>query len=189
MINYLEYIGNILIRTFPNSIRNVVQSSNEIYISITAEDLLKIAYFLKKNTFMQFHQLMDVWAVDYLGRQNRYEVLYNFLSVRYNIRLILKVRISDDMGINSLSSVYNSANWLEREVWDMYGIYFFNHPDLRRILTDYGFEGFPLRKDFPLTGYTEVRYDDEQKRVVLEPLEVTQEFRYFDFTSPWDAKK
>jgi len=124
MINYLEYIGNILLRTFPNSIRNVVQSSNEIYINVVAEDLLKICYFLKKNTFMQFQQLMDIWAVDYLGRQNRYEVLYNFLSIRYNIRVIIKVRLAEDAGINSLCSLYNSANWLEREVWDMYGIFF-----------------------------------------------------------------
>src|SRR6476620_9037352 len=116
MINHLEYVGNILLRTFPNSIRNVVQSSNEIYINIPANDIIKVSYFLKKNTFMQFHQLMDIWDVDYLGRKNRYEVLYNFLSVRYNIRLIVKVCLSDDTGINSVVSLYKSANWLEREV-------------------------------------------------------------------------
>lgn len=185
----INYFVNILLRTFPNSISNVVQGSNEVFVTVLPNDLIKVAYFLKKNTNMQFKQLLDVLAVDYVGRFLRFEVLYNFLSVRYNVRIVLRIHIVQDAGVVSLTSVYSSANWLEREVWDMYGIFFFNHPDLRRILTDYGFDGFPLRKDFPLSGFTEVRYDDEQKRVVLEPLEVTQEFRYFDFTSPWDVKK
>lgn len=189
MINYLDYLTNILLKTFPRSISNVVQSTSEIYITVQSQDISKIAYFLQKNTNLQFKQLMDIWAVDYVGRADRFEVLYSFLSVRYNVRVVLKVHLNQESGLSSVTTIYNSANWLEREVWDMYGIFFFNHPDLRRILTDYGFEGFPLRKDFPLSGYTEVRYDDEQKRVVLEPLEVAQEFRYFDFTSPWDKKK
>lgn len=164
----------------------MTQSNRMFFITVRNIDLFKVAFFLNKHTNLQFKQLMDLWSVDYLGRNLRFEVLFNFLSVRYNVRVILKTHLKQDVGLMSLSSIYNSANWLEREVWDMYGIFFFNHPDLRRILTDYGFEGFPLRKDFPLSGFTEVRYDDEQKRVILEPIEVTQEFRYFDFTSPWE---
>jgi len=180
------YLINAILNNFPNSVTSIVQSNGNMYISVKNNDLFKISFFLNKHTNLQFKQLMDLWGVDYLGRNLRFGVLYNFLSVKYNVRIILKTHIKQDTGLMSLSSIYNSANWLEREVWDMYGIFFFNHSDLRRILTDYGFEGFPLRKDFPLSGYTEVRYDDEQKRVVLEPIEVTQEFRYFDFTSPWE---
>jgi NADH/F420H2 dehydrogenase subunit C len=190
IMNYnLQYISATLLKNFPNSIECIYQSSNELYINIAASDIKKLAFFLQKHTNMQFKQLLDILGVDYVGRSRRFEVVYSFLSVRYNMRLIVKTSIPQDSGLVSLETIFKSANWLEREVWDMYGIFFFGHSDLRRILTDYGFEGFPLRKDFPLSGYTEVRYDDEQKRVILEPLEVTQEFRYFDFSSPWEYKK
>jgi NADH/F420H2 dehydrogenase subunit C len=183
-----RYIANTLLKTFPNSIIGVMQLNGLLYVSVKNFDLVRVSYFLEKHTNMQFKQLMDLWCVDYLGRNLRFEILYNFLSLRFNTRLILRTHLKQDVGLFSLTSIYSSANWLEREVWDMYGVFFFNHPDLRRILTDYGFEGFPLRKDFPLSGFTEVRYDEEQKRVILEPIEVTQEFRYFDFTSPWELK-
>ncbi len=128
---------------------------------------------------------MDIAGVDYPTRENRFEVVYNLLSVRYNNRIRVKTYASEVNPVPSVSSLYPGANWFEREAWDMYGIFFTGHPDLRRILTDYGFEGYPLRKDFPLTGYVEVRYDDEKKRVVAEPLELAQQFRSFDNASPW----
>ena len=129
---------------------------------------------------------MDVTAVDYPTKNERFEVVYNLLSLQYNTRIRIKTHINELTPVDSLVPVYNSASWWERETWDMFGIFFANHPDLRRILTDYGFEGHPLRKDFPLSGYVEVRYDDSEKRVVTEAVELTQDFRYFDFSSPWE---
>lgn len=134
----------------------------------------------------QYKVLMDVTAVDYPSRPLRFEVVYNLLSVQYNARIRIKTSINEVNPLGSSTQVYSSAGWWEREVWDMFGIFFSNHPDLRRILTDYGFQGHPLRKDFPLTGYVEVRYDDSEKRVITESLELTQEFRFFDFSSPWE---
>ena len=134
----------------------------------------------------QYKVLMDVTAIDYPTRNLRFEVVYNLLSIEYNSRIRIKTCIDEITPVSSSTPLFSSAGWWEREVWDMFGIFFTGHPDLRRILTDYGFQGHPMRKDFPLTGYTEVRYDDSEKRVITESLELSQEFRYFDFSSPWD---
>jgi NADH-quinone oxidoreductase subunit C len=130
---------------------------------------------------------MDVCGADYPTRDERFDVVYNLLSIRYNLRVRVKVTTDEDTAVPSVTSIFSAAGWFERETWDLFGIYFDGHPDLRRIMTDYGFEGHPLRKDFPLTGYVELRYDDEQKRVVYEPVKLTQDFRSFDFLSPWEG--
>ncbi|MCE3233410.1 MAG: NADH-quinone oxidoreductase subunit [Rickettsiaceae bacterium] len=143
--------------------------------------------FLRDDARCQYKALVDITAVDYPEREKRFEIVYNLLSIRYNQRVIVKVNVADGDLVPSVVGVFNSANWLEREVWDMYGVYFANHPDLRRILTDYGFSGHPQRKDFPLTGYLEVKYDEEKKRVVYQPVKLQQEFRKFDFISPWEG--
>ena len=132
---------------------------------------------------------MDLFAVDYPTKENRFELIYCLLSTKYNSRIKIKTFVDELTPVESIVDLYQSANWLEREVWDMHGVYIEQHPDLRRILTDYGFEGYPLRKDFPLSGYNEVRYDDSQKRVIYEPVELTQEFRVFQFNSPWESDK
>ena len=148
---------------------------------------MKVLRFLRDDVNCQFTQLVDVCGVDYPEDEERFEVVYNLLSMTLNMRVRVKLRIDEDTPVPSATAVFNSANWWEREAWDLYGIAFTDHPDLRRIMTDYGFEGHPLRKDFPLTGYVEVRYDDEQKRVIYEPVKLTQEFRTFDFLSPWEG--
>ena len=160
---------------------------NELMVSIERPAIVRVLTYLRDSKDLQFAQLMDICGVDYLGREPRFDVVYNLLSLVHNQRLRLKVQVEEGMPIPSVVSVYSSANWWEREVFDLYGIPFEDHPDLRRILTDYGFEGHPLRKDFPLTGYVEVRYDEEQKRVVYEPVKLPQAFRNFDFASPWEG--
>uniref|UniRef100_G8E8V5 NADH dehydrogenase [ubiquinone] iron-sulfur protein 3 n=2 Tax=Silene conica TaxID=39875 RepID=G8E8V5_SILCO len=145
--------------------------------------------FLKLHSYTRYEVLVDICGVDYPSRKLRFEVVYNLLSTRFNSRIRIQSSADEVSRIPSVVSLFPSANWCEREVWDMFGISFINHPDLRRILTDYGFEGHPLRKDFPLSGYVEVRYDDPEKRVVSEPIEMTQEFRYFDFASPWEQSR
>ena len=149
--------------------------------------IVKTMIFLRDNRNCQFKQLMDICGVDYPERDQRFDVVYNLLSLTHNSRIRVKIQTNEENHVPSISSVFSSAAWWEREAWDLYGIFFSEHPDLRRILTDYGFEGHPLRKDFPLTGYLEVRYDDEQKRVVYEPVKLTQEYRNFDFLSPWEG--
>jgi len=142
--------------------------------------------FLKDHLNSQFKVLIDVTAVDYPSRTVRFEIVYHLLSIHYNSRIRIKSCVDEITPIQSVTSFFSSAGWWEREVWDMFGIFFSNHPDLRRILTDYGFEGHPLRKDFPVSGYVEVRFDDSEKRVRTEPIELDQELRYFDFSSPWE---
>jgi len=164
------------------------KKDNILKIFVKNQDVKFVALFLKNHSNCQFKQLMDITAVDYPNKTNRFELMYSFLSVSKAVRLIIKSNVAENKPVTSLSSLFSSSIWLEREVWDLFGIFFYLHPDLRRILTDYGFEGFPLRKDFPLTGYLEVRYDDEKKRIVQEPLEMSQEFRLFDFLSPWKKK-
>jgi NADH dehydrogenase (ubiquinone) Fe-S protein 3 len=159
---------------------------NENIFVVAPEHIIPVFYFLRNHTQTQFKILIDITAVDYPEREKRFEVVYNFLSIQHNARIRIKVLVDEMTPIQSICSLYSSANWLERETWDMFGVFFVNHPDLRRILTDYGFEGHPLRKDFPLSGFVEVRYDDSEKRVLTERLELTQEFRYFDFSSPWE---
>ena len=161
----------------------------QLYIDIDKEDLLDVVLFLKTNKDTKFRQLIDITVVDYPESAKRFKVVYLFLSHEFNQRLILNYLINENEIIPSLTSVFPSANWMEREVFDMYGVDFKDHPDLRRILTDYGFEGHPLRKDFPLTGHTEVRYSEDEKKVVMEPVKLEQNFRNFDYESPWEGTK
>ena len=158
-------------------------------ISINYKYLVNISKAIKENDLLRFAQLIDITAVDYPGRVNRFEVVYVFLSLHLNTRLIITTSINETVSLESLTSIFPCANWCEREIWDLFGIKFKNHPDLRRILTDYGFNGYPLRKDFPLSGNVEVRYDMSSKKVVYEPLKLSQSFRKFDFESPWEGEK
>ena len=161
--------------------------ASELVLRAGRDALLEVLTFLRDDANCHFRCLVDLCGVDYPERSERFEVVYNLLSHRHNLRIRVKTSTDEDMPVPSASGLFSSAVWLEREAWDLYGIFFSNHPDLRRLLTDYGFEGYPMRKDFPLTGYVEVRYDDEQKRVVYEPVELTQEFRSFDYLSPWEG--
>ena len=181
-----EKFAHSLILSVPQWISQATVQKNEISLSIYPQYVLPFFTFLKNHTQTQYKVLIDVTAVDYPSREQRFEVVYNLLSLHHNSRLRIKTSVDEITPVDSLVSLYNSANWWERETCDMFGIFFANHPDLRRILTDYGFEGHPLRKDFPLSGFVEVRYDDSEKRVLTEPLEMTQEFRSFDFASPWE---
>ena len=158
----------------------------ELTLTIERERVVEIMARLRQEPY-RFHQLIDVCGADYPRRTRRFDVVYHLLSLTQNIRLRVKVQTDEIVPVPSIRTVYPNADWYEREAFDMYGILFSNHPDLRRLLTDYGFEGYPLRKDFPMTGHVEVRYDEEQKRVVYEPVKLTQEFRRFDFLSPWEG--
>ena len=162
---------------------------NQLYVEIDKEDLIDVTLFIKTNKDTKFRQLIDITVVDYPEETQRFKIVYLFLSHEFNQRMILSYRINENEVISSLTSIFPSANWMEREVFDMYGVNFKDHPDLRRILTDYGFEGHPLRKDFPLTGHTEVRYSEEQKKVVNEPVKLEQNYRNFDYESPWEGTK
>jgi len=162
---------------------------NQIYLSINDDDLLNVVLFLKTNLNTKFSQLIDITAVDYPENDKRFKIVYLFLSHENNQRLILDLSIKENEFVSSLSSIFPSANWMEREVFDMYGIEFKNHPDLRRILTDYNFKGYPLRKDFPLTGHNEVRYSEDEKKVIYEKVKLEQNYRNFDFESPWEGTK
>ena len=159
----------------------------ELNLTTSASNVVSVLKFLRDDVQTQFVAIVDICGVDYPERANRFEVVYHLLSPRQNMRLRVRVLTDANSPVPSVVEVYPGADWFEREAYDLYGILFTGHPDLRRLLTDYGFEGHPLRKDFPLTGFTEVRYDDEQKRVVYEPVELRQEFRNFDFLSPWDG--
>lgn len=159
----------------------------ELTITVARDDIVKLMTTLRDDPAFLFEVLIDICGVDYPARPERFDVVYHLLSPRRNLRLRVKVTTDEDHPVPSLVDVFPAANWFEREAYDMYGILFSGHPDLRRLLTDYGFEGYPLRKDFPLTGYVEVRYDDAQKRVVYEPVRLNQEFRSFDFESPWEG--
>ena len=162
---------------------------NQLYLTIDKEDLNEVTLFLKTNKDAKFRQLIDITAVDYPENSKRFKMVYLFLSHEFNQRILISYLINENEVIPSLTKIFPSANWMEREVFDMYGISFKDHPDLRRILTDYGFEGYPLRKDFPLTGHTEVRYSEEKKKVIYEPVKLDQEYRDFDFESPWEGTK
>lgn len=166
--------------------QEVNQGVWETSMLVKTEDVTKVAQFLRDYTGTQMEQLIDIVGVDYPENEKRFEVMYHLLSVRWNQRIVLKVQVNETERVPSLCGVYPNADWCEREVYDMYGVIFENHPDLRRILTDYGFQGHPIRKDFPCTGYTEVRYDELEKRVVVEAVELAQEFRVFDYSSPWE---
>jgi NADH-quinone oxidoreductase subunit C len=162
---------------------------DQLYINIDSKDLIDVTHFIKTNDNTKFRQLIDITVVDYPENNQRFKVVYLFLSHEFNQRIILSYLISENEVIQSLTPIYPAANWMEREVFDMYGVRFKDHPDLRRILTDYGFEGHPLRKDFPLTGHTEVRYSEDQKKVIQEPVKLEQNYRNFDYESPWEGTK
>ena len=162
---------------------------NQLYLIIDKEDLNEVTLFLKTNKDTKFRQLIDITAVDYPENSKRFKMVYLFLSHEFNQRILLSYLINENEVIQSLTKIFPSANWMEREVFDMYGVKFKDHPDLRRILTDYGFEGYPLRKDFPLTGHTEVRYSEDKKKVISEPVKLEQNYRNFDYESPWEGTK
>lgn len=159
----------------------------ELMLTVRRDAIVRVLTFLRDDSAVDCKMLVDVCGVDYPERAERFEVVYNLLSIRQNHRVRVKLSTDEDTPVPSVSGVFSTANWFEREVWDMYGVFFSDHPDLRRMLSDYGFEGHALRKDFPLTGYVEVRYDDEQKRIVYEPVKLQQDFRTFDFLSPWEG--
>jgi len=177
---------HVLTSMVPKWLEEIQVIRDEIICIVPSWALLPFLTFLKNHTNTQFKMLIDITTVDYPSRSSRFEVVYQLLSIHYNARIRVKTNVDELTPIESVSSLFPSANWFERETWDMFGICFLNHPDLRRILTDYGFEGHPLRKDFPVSGYVEFRYDDSKKRVISEPVELAQEFRYFDFASPWE---
>ncbi len=162
---------------------------NELIVTTSTEELLNVLKFLKFNENCKFRQLIDIAGVDYPGDEKRFNLVYLLLSHHYNLRIKVLIKFETNKQIPSITKLYPSANWMEREVFDMYGIQFKNHPDLRRILTDYGFKGHPLRKDFPLTGFNEVRYSEKEKKVIYEPVNLEQEYRDFDFSSPWEGTK
>ena len=188
-MNNLEDLEKKINSELTTKINKTEIKHNQIYLEIDKDDFVDTCLFLKTNNDTKFRQLIDITVVDYPERNQRFEVVYLLLSHEFNQRLVLKYSISENEVIPSLTSIYPSANWMEREVFDMYGVTFKNHPDLRRILTDYGFEGHPLRKDFPLTGHSEVRYSEEEKKVITEPVKLEQNFRNFDYESPWEGTK
>ena len=168
-------------------VKNSKLKHNQIYLNIESDDLLEVILFLKNNIETKFKQLIDITAVDYPEKEKRFKLVYLFLSHEINSRIIVDFFVNENEIVSSLTSIFPSANWMEREVFDMYGIKFKDHPDLRRILTDYNFEGHPLRKDFPLTGHNEVRYSEDNKKVIYEPVKLEQNYRNFDFESPWEG--
>ncbi|XP_066954276.1 NADH dehydrogenase [ubiquinone] iron-sulfur protein 3, mitochondrial [Macrobrachium rosenbergii] len=183
----ISEFGQYVAECMPKYIQKVqISAGNELELLIAPDGVIPVLTFLRDHTNAQYSSISDLCGVDYPAKPFRFEVVYNLLSLRYNSRIRVRTYTDELTPVDSACDVYHGANWYEREAWDMYGIFFANHPDLRRILTDYGFEGHPLRKDFPLSGYVEVRYDDEVKRVVVEPLELAQEFRKFDLNAPWE---
>ena len=183
----LEDLGDYIAGLIADDLEEHRLINDELVLVARPESLRKVIRFLRDDSQCLFKLLVDVCGVDYPERERRFEVVYNLLSISHNQRIRVKVCVAEEEPVPSVAQLYPTANWFEREVWDLYGVFFSEHPDLRRILTDYGFEGHPLRKDFPLTGHVEVRYDDEQKRVVYEPVRLTQDFRSFDFLSPWEG--
>jgi len=170
-------------------INSSIIKNNQIYLDIDNVDLIDVITFLKSNKDTKFKQLIDLTAVDYPENEKRFKMIYLLLSHEFNQRIILNFSIKENESVNSIFKIFPSSNWMEREVFDMYGIKFINHPDLRRILTDYNFEGHPLRKDFPLTGHSEVRYSEDERKVIYEPVKLEQNYRNFDYESPWEGTK
>ncbi|WP_096701836.1 NADH-quinone oxidoreductase subunit C [Magnetospirillum sp. 15-1] len=188
MTQALKDLGEYIAQALSQDVLGTeVNRVGELSLTVKAASIVKVLSFLKDDSGCLFKQLVDVCGVDWPGREQRFDVVYHLLSMKHNQRVRVKVAADEETAVPSVTGVFSSAGWFEREVWDMYGVLFSDHPDLRRILTDYGFEGHPLRKDFPLTGYVEMRYDDETKRVVYEPVKLTQDFRSFDFLSPWEG--
>ena len=189
MTEALQELGTHLEMKRTDCVLSWEVSNDELTVTIAPTSVVAFVEFLKSDGACQFSSLVDITAVDYPQRSKRFDVIYHFLSMYQNHRIRLRVQIREDEMVPSIIDVHPSSNWFEREIFDMFGILFTGHPDLRRILTDYGFRGHPLRKDFPTTGYTEVRYDEVQKRVVYEPVSLVQEYRQFDFMSPWEGAK
>ncbi len=187
MTTALQELGTHLEMKRTDCVLSWEVANDELTVTIAPSSLVSFVEFLKTDGACQFSSLVDITAVDYPTRAKRFDVIYHFLSMYQNHRIRLRTQIREDEMVPSIIDVHPSSNWFEREIFDMFGILFTGHPDLRRILTDYGFRGFPLRKDFPTTGYTEVRYDEVQKRVVYEPVSLVQEYRQFDFMSPWEG--
>jgi NADH-quinone oxidoreductase subunit C len=183
----LKELAEHVAAALPDEVLRTEFQVGELVIWVRRDAIVKALTFLRDDTNCQFKLLAGICGADYPEREERFEVVYLLLSLRHNQRVRVKVSTDEDTPVPSVVGVFSNANWYERETWDMYGVFFADHPDLRRILTDYGFEGHPLRKDFPLTGFVELRYDTEQKRVVYEPVRLTQEFRRFDFLSPWEG--
>ena len=183
----LKEVEQVVNSELTSKIKKTLINFNELLIETTEDELIQVILFLKSNDKLKFRQLIDIAGVDYPEEEKRFKLIYLFLSHEMNTRIKISINFEVGKKIPTMTKIYPSANWMEREVFDMYGIEFIDHPDLRRILTDYNFEGHPLRKDFPLTGFTEVRYDDLEKKVVYEPVKLTQEYRNFDFMSPWEG--
>ena len=183
----LEETGAMIATALPGAVTGHSVAFNELTIAANAADIVKVMTFLRDDPRCVFISIIDVTATDWPAREKRFDVVYHLLSPVHNLRVRIKIETDETTPVASIINVYPGADWFEREAYDLYGVLFTGHPDMRRLLTDYGFDGHPLRKDFPLTGYVEVRYDDEQKRVVYEPVRLNQEFRTFDFLSPWEG--
>ena len=187
MVENLKKIEKIINSELASKVQQSVIINEELTVETNLNDLIEVVQFLKSNNNCKFRQLIDIAGVDYPEKDKRFQLVYFFLSHENNTRIKILIKFQPNESINSLTKIFPSANWMEREVFDMYGIKFKNHPDLRRILTDYGFKGHPLRKDFPLTGFNEVRYSEKEKKVVYEPVKLEQNYRNFDFESPWEG--
>lgn len=185
----LKELGDTIAQALPADVQGVEVARGELSLLARRDGIAKVLAFLRDDGSCQFQMLMDVCGVDYPERPERFEVVYHLVSLKLNQRVRVRVRTDEATPVPSVIDVFSAAGWFERETWDMYGVAFSGHPDLRRLLTDYGFEGHPLRKDFPLTGHVELRYDEERKRVVYEPVNLPQEFRSFDFMSPWEGAR
>lgn len=182
----MQHFAENIRQTCPQWIEETVWRRGELTVRVAPQYIIPFMMYLRDHSETQFKCLIDLTAVDYPSKDLRFRVVYHLLSVEYATRIRVSTDISETQPLSSVTSLFSSAGWWEREVWDMFGVFFQGHPDLRRILTDYGFQGHPLRKDFPLTGYNEVRYCDAEKRVITEPVELAQEFRYFEYGSPWE---
>jgi NADH-quinone oxidoreductase subunit C len=189
MLKTIKDLEKIVNSSLTTTISKSEVKFGQLFIYINIEDLISAILFLKTNDKCRFKQLIDITAVDYPHKEKRFKIVYLLLSHENNQRIIININIDEKSVVPSITKIFSSANWMEREVFDMYGISFQDHPDLRRILTDYGFSGYPLRKDFPLTGHTEVRYSEDKKKVISEPVKLDQEYRNFDFDSPWEGTK
>ena len=187
MLANLKKLEKLINSELTSKVLDSLIENNELLIEIDSKDLIEVVQFLKANEGLKFRQLIDIVGVDFPNKEKRFQLVYLLLSHEHNNRIKLSTQFDLNQNINSLTKIFPSANWMEREVFDMYGIKFKNHPDLRRILTDYGFKGHPLRKDFPLTGFNEVRYSEKEKKVIYEPVKLEQNYRNFDFESPWEG--
>lgn len=187
MSEVLNDLGAMIAERNTEAVRGFAVERGELTVRVSVPHLVSVTEFLKKNSACNFSTLIDITAIDYPAREKRFDLVYHYLSMRQNQRIRIKCAIREDQIAPSITGLHPGANWFEREVFDMYGIMFSGHPDLRRLLTDYGFQGYPLRKDFPTTGYVELRYDELAKRVVYEPVKLVQDYRQFDFMSPWEG--